>query len=199
MATQTQIINLALQKLGLAPLISIADKNTRAYAMMAAYDLQRQNEIRAHDWKFAEKDGAIPADVATPANTYLYQYTEPTDCLRFIMIAGYRQSLGRTFYRTGLEQLYTIKGKKILTNLPAPLQVTYLYDVTDCTIFDANFVDMFACRLAGQTCIQLTQNATLKGDLSKEYKRSLNQALISGSIELPPQGLAEDSFILSRL
>lgn len=199
MASQTQIINLALQKLGLTAVISINDSNTRARAMLNSYDLERQSELRAHDWKFAEKDANIPADVAPPLFSWNLQYTEPTDCLKFLMIAGYRQSLGGTLYRTGLEGLYTIRGKKILTNLVAPLPVTYIYDCTDTTLFDANFVEMFACRLAGQNCIQLTQNATLKESIAKEYKHALNQALISGACELPPQGIADDSFSLCRL
>lgn len=199
MTAQTDIANLALQKLGLDPIISFADKSKAARAVAAAYDPMRQMELRSHNWKFAEKDANLPVDVTAPLFSWNFAYQIPTGCLRFLQIGGIRQSLGGAMYRTGLEGLYTIKGNKIYTNLAAPLPITYTDDVIDTTLFDANFVDMLACRIALQTCIQLTQNDALKTALAREYKRSLNQALISGSVELPPQGIADDSFVLSRL
>lgn len=201
MAAQVEICNLALQKLGLDPIVSINDAVKAARAMKTAYDMQRQNELRAHHWKFAEVDVNLAALTATPVFTWQLQYQLPTDCLRLVTIAGVRQTLGTMNYRTGEEgeRLYTIKGRKLLTNLPAPLGITYIADVTDTTLFDANFNDMFACRLGIQTCYHLTQNDNLKNSLAKEYKRALNQAVLSGSVELPPEGIADDSFVLSRL
>lgn len=199
MTAKTQIQNLGLQKLGLDPIVSDADKSKPARAMAAAYDPMRQYELRAHNWKFAEMDANLPALATAPLFSWNVAFQLPTDCLRLLQIAGIRQSLGGAMYRTGLEGLYTIKGRMIYTNLTAPLPITYTTDVTDTTLFDANFVDMLACRLAMQTCIQLTQNNQLKTDIAREYKRSLNQAVISGSVELPPQGIADDSFVLSRL
>lgn len=201
MTDQTTIVNLGLQKLGLDPIVSLADKIKNARAMAISYDPMRKYELRAHNWKFAETDQNLPMDAAAPIATWQRSFTLPTNCLRFLWITGVRQSLGTAMYRTGMEgeQLYTIKGRKIYTNLAAPLMITYTQDVQDTTLFDDCFNDMFACRLALQNCIQLTQNDTLKQSLAKEYKRSLNQAVISGSVELPPQGIADDSFTLSRL
>lgn len=201
MTAQTDLLNLSLQKLGLDPIISIDDKTKSARAMKTAYDPQRRNELRAHHWKFAEKDANLGADTAAPLVTWQRSMQLPADYLRLVTICGVRQSLGGMDYRTGTEGegLYTIKGKAIYTNLPAPLPISYIWDVTDTTQFDSCFVDMFACRLAAQTCTQLTQNSTLKGEIWKEYKRALNQAVLIGSIELPPQGIADDSFSLCRL
>lgn len=199
MTAQTDIGNLSLQKLGLDPIVSFADKSKAARAIAAAYDPMRQLELRAHNWKFAEKDDNLAALAAAPLFTWNLMYQLPSDCLRLLMMAGIRQTLGSINYRTGLEGLYTIKGRNIYTNLTAPLAITYTSDVTDTTLFDSCFVDMFACRIALQTCIQLTQNSALKTDIAREYKRSLNQAVIAGSVELPPQGIADDSYVLSRL
>jgi hypothetical protein len=199
MTSKTAIQNQGLQKLGLDPIISDADKSKSARAMLSAYNPMRQYELRAHNWKFAEVDKNLAVDTTQPIFSWTYAYQLPSDCLRLLQIAGIRQSLGSASYRTGLEGLYTIKGRKILTNLTAPLPITYTSDIEDTTLFDSNFTDMLACRLALQTCIHLTQNDKLKADIAREYKRSLNQALISGSVELPPQGIADDSFVLSRL
>lgn len=199
MTSQVAIGNLGLQKLGLDPLVSFADKSKAGRAISAAYDPMRKMELRSHHWKFAEKDTNLPSDLASPLFTWNLSYTLPTDCLRLLFIAGMRQSLGQIDYRTGFEGMYTIKGRQIYTNIVSPLPITYTQDVTDTTLFDDCFNDMLACRIALQTCIHLTQNDKLKADIAREYKRSLNQAVIAGSVELPPQGLADDSFILSRL
>lgn len=199
MTSQVTIVNIGLQKLGLDPILSLADKVKTARAMNLSYDPQRQNELRAHNWKFAEKDDQLAADVAVPVFDWQRSFTMPSDLLRLLTLGSNRQSLGGANYRTGFEAMYTIKGRKIYTNLSDPLPVTYTWDVTDTTLFDACFVDMFACRLAIQNCIYLTQNSGLRDSLAKEYKRALNQAVISGSVELPPQGIADDSFTLIRL
>lgn len=199
MTDKTGICNLGLQKLGLDPIVSIDDSVKTARAMKTAYDMVRQNELRAHNWKFAEKDDNLPALSEAPLFDWNFIYQMPTDCLRLRQIAGIRQSLGRIDYRSGLENLYTIKGRRIYTNLTAPLPIIYTWDVTDTTLFDPNFNEMLACRLARQTCRYLTQNDAAKLDLDKDYKLAKNQALISGALELPPEGIADDSFITSRL
>lgn len=199
MASQTEICNLALQKLGLDPVVSIDDKVKAARSMKTAWDMMRQNELRAHNWKFAEKDASLAALSESPLFDWNLIYQLPADYLRLRRIAGIRQSLGGIDYRSGLEKLYTIKGKRIYTNLTAPLPIIYTGDITDTTLFDANFNEMFACRMAKQTCRHLTESDTASEDIKKDYKYAKNQALLSGAIELPPEGIADDSFVLSRL
>lgn len=201
MSSQVDEVNGALQKLGLDPIVSLSDKDKRARSMALAYDKVRQSELRAHNWKFAEVDapGGLAALTVSGSDNWLYEYPLPNDCLRVLSLGMNRQSIGGILYRTGFEQMYTIKGKSLFSNIASPCPLTYTSDVTDTTLFDACFSDMFQCKLAYQTCIHLTQNQTLKSDIAKEYKRALNQALLAGSVELPPQGIADDSYTLSRL
>lgn len=199
MADKTGICNLALQKLGLDPIVSIDEATKAARAMKTAYDMARQHELRAHDWKFAEADANLASLAEAPLFDWNLIYQLPAGCLRLRQIAGIRQSLGGIDYRTGLERLYTIKGRRIYTNLTAPLPIIFTDDITDTTLFDANFNEMFACRLAKQTCRHLTQNDAAKADIDKDYKTAKNQALLSGALELPPEGIADDSFVTSRL
>jgi hypothetical protein len=199
MADKTGICNLALQKLGLDPIVSIDDREKSARAMKTAYDMMRQNELRAHNWKFAEQDANLAALSDAPLFDWNLQYQLPADYLKLRQIAGIRQSLGGIDYRSGLEKLYTIKGRRIYTNLTAPLPIIYTGDITDTTLFDANFNEMFACRLSKQTCRYLTQNDNAIADINRDYRYARNQAVLSGALELPPEGMADDSFVTSRL
>lgn len=195
------IANLTLQKLGENGIISLfpPDNLKAARELNKAYNPMRQAELRAHRWSFSKERVQLSADVATPlGGDYLFQYTLPADCLSVRTIGNTRQQID-VDYKTGYERLYSIEGRKLLTNLTAPLLVIYTKDVTDTSLFDACFNDMFACRMALQTCEVITSSDSKKDSIRKDYKLSRGEALRSNAIELPPRAIAEDSWVNSRL
>jgi hypothetical protein len=200
MSSDVDIANRALQKLGEARIVSVfpPDDLKSARAMNAAFEMVRDNELRAHWWNFAKARATLPADVATPAFDFNFQYTLPADCLRVRIAGNMRQSLGLLNYRTGLEKLYAIEGRKILTDLAAPLSLEYTTRVTDTSLWDACFVEVFACKLAMETCYEITQSDSKSAMLRQDYKRAIKEAILANAIELPPEGLADDSFVLAR-
>ena len=200
MSSDVDIANRALQKLGEARIVSVfpPDDLKSARAMNAAFEMVRDNELRAHWWNFAKARTTLPADVATPAFDFNFQYTLPADCLRVRIVGNMRQSLGMLNYRTGLEKLYTLEGRKILTDLTAPLSLEYTSRVSDTSQWDACFVEAFACKLALETCYEITQSDSKSAMLRQDYKRAVREAVLANAIELPPDGIADDSFILAR-
>ena len=200
MASDVEIAGRALQKLGEPRINSVfpPDNLKTARAINACWVMLRDNELRAHIWNFAKARTTLPADSATPAFGFSYQYTLPSDCLRILVIGNQRQSIGLINYRTGLESLYKIEGRKILTNLTAPLAIEYVSRVIDTSQWDANFVEMFACKVAEETCYEITQSDTKKESIRKDYRRALREAALSNAIETPPQGIADDSWSLAR-
>jgi hypothetical protein len=200
MASDIDIANRALQKLGEARIASVfpPDNLKSARAVNAAFNIVRDNELRAHWWNFAKARTALPADAAMPSFGYNNQYTLPSDCLRVRVVGNMRQSLGLLNYRTGLEKLYVIEGRKILTDLTAPLSLEYSARVSDTSQWDACFVEVFACKLAEETCYEITQSDAKREGLRRDYKRAIREAVLANAIELPPEGLADDSFVLAR-
>lgn len=195
------IANLTLQKLGENGIASLfpPDNLKAARELNKAYNPMRQAELRAHRWSFAKARVQLVADVATPVgNEFVYQYTLPADCLSVRVIGNTRQQID-VDYKTGLERLYSIEGRKLLCNLTAPLLLVYTTDVTDTSLFDACFNDMFACRMGLQTCEVITSSDSKKESIRKDYRISKAEALRSGAIELPPRVIAEDSWVNSRL
>ena len=201
MASNADIANRALQKLGEEAVASIfpPDNSKAARAINKCYAILRDNELSAHTWNFAKARTTLPALSVTPSFGFLYQYQLPADCLRILVVGNARQSLGLDVYRTGLEALYKVEGRKILTNLAAPLPLEYITQVTDETLFDSNFVEAFACKIAMETAFQITQNDNKKESLRRDYRRAIREALLSNAIEEPPEGLADDAFSLARL
>src|SRR5579863_4729587 len=147
--SDVSICNLALQKLGAAPITALTDNSNNANACQICYAQQRDKELSAHYWNFS-KSRAILAPLATaPLFDYLYAFPVPQDFLR-IMIDG----------RFDLDWKLEIQGgvQVILTNDGTSINLRYIARVTDPTQFHPLFVDAFAAKLAWQMCERLTQS-----------------------------------------
>jgi hypothetical protein len=189
MASQTDICNRALQKLGAKRIVSLSDDSPSARACMAAYDTVRQAELRAHNWNFAIRRAALAADVAPPSFGFTNSYTQPSGCLKVIDPDS----------KTNLNDLdWTIEGNKILTDDGAPLNIRFIYDIQDTSLFDSLFVESFAARMAMEMCEQLTQSNTKKQLLQKEYVMNIEDARKASSIEKRPIEPATDTWLTVR-
>lgn len=200
MASQTDICNQALILIGDDPIVSIDDKSKQARTLKAIYDMQRQAELRANRWKFSLTRSLLPAQTNNPAGSpFSYSYALPTSCLKVIDVNGIRQSLGSIDYRSGMEKLYDFQGNVLLTNFTAPITLHFVQDVTVTTQFDALFVVAFSALLAWKASYSLAQSATVTSQCEKFYRRRIVEAKMQDAIEKLPEGIADDSWVLSRL
>jgi len=201
MASKVEIINRALTKLGETRILSPTDNVKPAREANSIWDTVLKDELRAHPWNFAIKRDQIAADVATPSFEFAYQYTKPSDCLRFVQIGDfwvYWNNTIRYTYELNPQTWYKIEGNKILTDLGAPLKVRYIQDITDPQQFDASFVEALACRLARELAEPLTQSNTKKRDAVLEYREAMKMAKRNDAIEDPPEPIPEGDWIYAR-
>lgn len=200
------VCNSALQKLGAASITNILDNSREARACNLAYDSNRRSEFRKHYWNFAMKRQILAPDSVAPAFEYAYAFTLPTDCLRIV--------LPNDAYLD-----WYLEGRKILTNLAsspfgnsgnftvsassapsaASLNLKYIADVTDASLWDPTFYDMLAISLAIDMCETLTQSNKKKEDLNAEYRATSIEARLADAFESLPQDPPDDSWILVRL
>jgi hypothetical protein len=199
MASQVEIANRALTKLGAARIISFADDNKQARSVNSMFDVVRDAELRSHLWSFTIKRSSPAALSTTPNWGYDYEYQLPSDCLRLLEVNDIYPGPNMDDYRNSSTQEYVIEGRKILTNEGPPLKIRYVSRVEDTTQWDATFVEAFACRLAMEMCEDLTQSNTKKELLLNDYGRAIMMAIRANSIELPPKDLPDDSWVMSRL
>lgn len=193
MASQVSIVNRALVKLGESTVLLITDNVKQARTMAAIFDDTRDAELRANRWKFAIKRAQLSALVDAPAFGYSQQYELPDDYLAMVQV-------GEFYLRTGMKQRapWSIEGRRLLTDMSAPLSIRYVSRVTDTSQFDALFVDALACRLAMEACEALTQSDTKFQRLAAMRKESLDQALRVDAIENPPDELPDGTWLESR-
>lgn len=171
MASDVQIANRALSKLGDKTIVSLTEDSNSARAVNECYVIVRQNEIRRHPWHFAKKRALLAASATAPAFDFSYAYPLPADCLRVLMPHPESDSVqydGKVDWK--------IEGRSILSDQAGPLKITYLADVTDPEQFDAAFVDTFAARLAAEVSMRLTGSAEKRKLALEEYRMSLLEA-----------------------
>lgn len=199
MASKTDVFNRALTKLGDARVIDPTDDSEAAIVINNMFDIVRDAELRANTWNFSVKRDSIAALVSTPAFGFSYEYQKPGDCLRFIMIGDFYVGYSLADYRTMPEAAYQIEGNKILTDLAAPLNIKYVRSVTNVGDWDPLFVEYFACVLALESCPRLAGSRGDKEQLRQDRKEALLTAVRADAIENPPELIADDSWIMSRL
>lgn len=199
MASTIEAANTALSKLGSATITSLTDNTKAARAISRRFDAVRRAELRRHRWTFAIVRAALPAMTTAPSWGYSLQYQLPADLLRLDQVSEFWYVTNLVDYVNGEMKFFEVEGGKILTDLPAPLNIRYSTDVVDPNKWDAAFYEMFASRLAYEICEELTQSSTKKQDLIADYKTSRSEAIAANAIERPPTMLPDDSWVFSRL
>lgn len=199
MASEIQVANRALTKLGAARIISFDDDNKQGRAIKSCFYDLRDDELRAHRWSFAMKRTSLAADSDAPAYGYQYQYTLPSDFLRLDMVNDEYPSAIMDNYIGSEYNDWSIEGGKILSDLQAPINLRYAAQITDPNYWDVNFREALACRIAAELAEDLTQSNQKRQLAWDEYKQAINRAVHTNAIEKPPVMPPDDQWVLSRI
>ena len=153
-ATNVDIANSALSKLGAEEITSLSDNTRRAKLVNRQFDKIRKKLLRSHPWNFAIKRSALTEDASSPAFEYDNQFVLPSDFLRAV-----REEYKDTDFK--------VEGNLLLANQDS-FNLVYIADITDPTEFDATFDELFALTLAYELSYPLVQSMSLKDMLQKE-------------------------------
>lgn len=198
-ASEVQVANRALTKLGAARIASFSDDNKQARAIASCFEDLRDDELRAHRWQFALKRTTLAALSEPPAYGYNYQYPLPENCLRIDMVNDEYPSAIMDNYIGAETNDWLIEGNAILTDAEAPIYLRYVAQITDPTMWDSNFREALASRIAYEICEDLTQSDTKKQFAMQDYKRAIMQAIRTNAIERPPVMPPDNQWIISRI
>lgn len=199
MASEVDIANLALTLLGDTRIISLDDPVKQAREVKAVFGLTRDALLGGYTWSFAKARASLAAEATAPIFGYANQFPLPSDCLRIVLVNEVYAGLDLTDYRGSPTEDFTIEGRKILTDFAAPLKLRYIKQVTDPGQFSTNFTMAFGCQLAANLCEALTQSNAKRAAAEQALSREIKLAIRSGAIELPPNKLADDEWVASRL
>lgn len=188
MASQVQIWNQALTKLGAERVIGPDDDTRNARALAAIYEIKRDAELAAHPWTFAIKRARLPASSTAPVFGWARSFPMPSDFLRLVQVG--RDWL---FYDTDTGPLFQVEADPatgrmaILTDQGSPLEIRYVSRVENTGLFTPLFVEALACRLAAEACEEITGNQSKRELAMAEHAKAIRDARRVNAIEQPPQ------------
>lgn len=120
-----------------------------------------------------------------PAFGFSYQYTLPSDNLRVLEVDQ-------------VNVPYKLEGNQLLSD-NINIEIRYVYDVTDVTIFDQALFEAIAAYLAWDISYSMTQNMNLRTTLYAEWKDALKAAKTPDSQEEFPTEVGANYFLQARV
>jgi len=189
MASDVDIANSGLSKLGAKAITSFADDSTSARLVNLTYANLRDSVLRDHFWNFASARASLAASTTAPAWGFAFAYDLPASpdyCLRVRSVNG------------AFEEAWKVEGRQIITDLSAPLDILYIKRVTDPEQFDALFVDALSQFLAAEWAEKITGSTTLRGQMTQLYSAKLQQARSADGQEGTTDSLDASEWIAAR-
>jgi hypothetical protein len=200
MASNVDIVNAGLTLIGESRIMSLDEESKPAREAKAIYDITRDALIAAHNWSFAKARANLPALSEPPTGSqFSVKYQLPVDCLRVLMVGETYVGVDLSSYRSAPSADFSIEGRAILSNSGAPLPITYLSNAIDSTLYSANFVESLATKIAAVLAEPITESNTKRMRAEEAHQKALSDAVRANAIELPPQALPDDEWLMSRL
>ena len=179
MATEIDIINNALTKIGAATIATLSDSSREGRLANRTYNDLRDDVLRDYQWNFATKRFSIAANATAPLWEYDNAYTLPSDFLRLTGL----NNPSNYDYRIEMDD----SGNRIVvTDISSPLQGVYIARVSNAEQMDPKFREALSARLAMEWAEPLTASGTLLTKMTQLYQQKMADArTVDG---------AEDSF-----
>lgn len=167
--TPLDICNIALSKLGEAPLAALdANASPAARLCYMHYHPVRREVLSAARWSFAKRQTTIQSQEGDDTGLHSLPHTLPSDCLRVLGV----NSAG-----------WTLRGRCIYCP-QQEIRVLYIADIEDTSLFEPLFIDALATRLACKLCIPLLSSITARKALVDEYNHMvLPQAIYANTVQ----------------
>jgi len=183
-ATNEDICNSALAKLGAEEITSLSDNTRRAKLCNRQFTKIRDRLLRSHPWNFAIKRASLTANGNTPAFEYEQEFDLPADYLR-----GVREEYKDTDWK--------IEGQKLLANQET-INLVYIAQITDPTEFDPSFDELLATQLAYELAYPMVQSSSLKQLMKEELDELKRDVRSFDAQEGFPEELEANEFLIAR-
>lgn len=198
-ASETHIANLSLVKLGEGSILNITEDSHKAREILRVYPTIRDAELNRRRWRFSIVRVSLPAMAATPDSDYDYQYQLPGTFIRLIEGGDIRTVVDMNDYRSANgAALYSLEGRRILTNLPAPLKIRHIARIEDTTLFSPAFDEALASRIAYTCCFRITNSNQHQEACLRDYRIAVREGAQANALELSSEAQGDDTWMMAR-
>ena len=216
MATQLDICNLALLRLGQGQIGAMTEQSKEAQYCLKFWDADRRASLRDYAWNFATPDPALLALLPNTPVDFAYAYQLPADCLRALTIFNpimLREGLlgvvdisdvsSAAFDNLAQQILaeltfFKIRKNRVLVTNMQNAYLVYTADITDTSKYDDQFVEALSYRLAIDLALPITANPQFASTMTSLYRGSLLAARKSDAQERKQPTKIGRSFLQAR-
>jgi hypothetical protein len=195
MATPTDVVNIALRRIGAARISSLTQDSTKeAVAARDLYDEARRDLLNLHNWNFAIKRESLTASATSPTFGWDYTYPLPYDFIRMVSVHPHDDDNAAIEYRL---EFQSGDDRVLLTN-SNQIYIRFVFDMEDCNVMSAAFRDTLAWRLARDLAQALAKSTSAAEAADQNYRRVLSRAKSIDGVEDFPEKMADGDWITSR-
>lgn len=188
MASEVGIANAALRKLGQSPITSFSENSKAARLANERYEDVRDELLYRHPWNFAMKRDSRAASTTPPAWGYTAAYPLPTDYIRMHEVNGENEGTGK----------WKVEDGSVVTDLEAPLEIRYVYRVTDANRMNSSFREALASVLAADWAEDITGDDTVVQTAERKSRIAVAQARSNDGQEGIPDQFEADEWTNAR-
>lgn len=195
MATATDIVNIALRRIGANRISSLENDTTKeAIAARDLYDEARRDLLNLHNWNFAIVRVALTASATEPAFGWDYAYILPEKFVRLISVHPHDDDEATVPYRL---EFQSSDDRVVLCN-SNQVYIRYVIDLDDANVFSASFRDVLAWRMARDLASALSKSTSAAEMADRAYKRELSRAKSIDGVEDYPERMASGDWLTDR-
>lgn len=200
MLSRTQVTNNALRIIS-ANLIADPDEDTEsARQAKGVYEQTVRAEIESHAWSFAKTQASLPESLPAPQFKFSRAFQLPSNFIRLVELQDRWVFSVVRHVDVAPVPAYEVQGRRVLTDIGAPLNITYLQDLSfDPTLWPALFSEVVSAALAVALAMPLTKSEGTVSLAEKLYQKAVRRAIKSNAIQMPPHDIPDGSWVAARL
>ena len=176
-ASRTEIANLALGHFGQYRIDDIDERNPTAEAVRDCWSICRDATLRAHQWNFATEAAILAQVLPVPLFNWSFQWALPANFLKLISCNGVLSGTRDTEF--------TIRGPRLLT-FEEKAEIEYIKVVVATELWDPQFVEAFAMKLAEMVAPRLSLSSSQADRLAQRAEQSGLAAAHSDAVDSRP-------------
>lgn len=195
MATKTDIVNIALRRIG-ANKITDIDRDTTKEAVAARdlYEEARKELLNLHTWNFATKRDQLEASATPPAYGWDYAYIIPDDLIRVVSVHPHDDDDASVPYKLEFQQ----GDDRVLLCDSNQVYLRYIFDQEDVNLMSPTFRDTLAWRMARDLAAALSKSTASAELADRAFRRQLTAAKAIDGQEDWPEKMADGDWLTSR-
>lgn len=193
MPDETDIVNVAMRRIGAKRIVSLSDGSTPANAANDIYTEVRDSLLRSNPWNFATKRLKLAQSSTTPVFAFDFGYPLPSDWIRTVSVHDNDAGHSTILYK--MEQ---INGQNSIVTSRSEVWLRYVSRITDPNLMTADFREALIFTLARDLSIPLASSNSLELRMSVKADRAIARARSSDAMGSFPERRPRGSWASSR-